>query len=102
MAEGQGESVTFKCRTNDDWPVFVLGNVREMGSWSPDGALPLQSHDSHPQGHDWNVQVHLQHGVTVEYKFIKKAANGTIWESGENRRYTVIPGPHTISDSFRE
>ena len=72
-----------------------------MGSWSIDAALPMQSQDTQPQGQDWTVQVHLQHGVTVEYKFIKKTDHGIIWENGENRRFTVIPGAHTIYDTFR-
>ncbi len=102
MAEGQGQRVTFKCRTNSSWPIFVCGNVRELGGWSADAALAMQSQDTQPNGHDWSGTVLLQHGVTVEYKFIMKTDRGVVWEIGENRRYTVIPEDHMISDVFRD
>ena len=102
MAEGQGQRVSFKCKTNDHWPVFVVGNVRELGGWAVEQALPMQRQDTAQNGQEWTAQVLLQHGMTVEYKFIKKTDRGVDWEIGENRRYTVIPGDHTISDVFRD
>jgi hypothetical protein len=45
-----------------------------------------------PNYPEWFLPVSVPAGTTIEFKFIKKDANGTVtWESGENRVITSSP-----------
>ncbi|MFY1635787.1 carbohydrate-binding module family 20 domain-containing protein [Solwaraspora sp. WMMB335] len=65
--------------------VFVVGSVPALGSWDPAGAVALSATD-YPI---WKGTIELSVGERFEYKFLKKAPDGTVtWEAGGNRSYT--------------
>ncbi|MDF1662209.1 MAG: phospholipase D-like domain-containing protein [Planctomycetota bacterium] len=68
--------------------VCVIGNHPALGSWNPKNAVRLDTSSSvFPR---WNGYVSLPAGVTVEYKYIRLKADGSvIWESGFNRTLTT-------------
>ena len=83
--------------TSEDRPVFLIGNTRELGEWNPDEALPLSAQHVGRHLHDWNVDLVLPRGQTIEFKFIQKTERGDVlWEEGENRSFTA-KGPHTTT-----
>lgn len=69
--------------------VYLTGNVPELGNWSTDTAKaigPLVC----PNYPTWFVMASVPAGMTVEYKFFVKKADGTVvWEGGSNHQYTV-------------
>jgi hypothetical protein len=100
MTRGTGESIVFKCTSLDDLPVLLTGDPAELGAWHTDKAVPMQPSGSGPRI-EWSTSIELPLGHTFEFKFIKRGEAGIVWEAGNNRRYTVIAGHHTLSDSFR-
>ena len=69
--------------------IFLTGNTVELGNWSTtwDGAVgPMQA----PNYPNWFLNASVPAGATIQFKFIKIAANGTVtWEAGANHTYTV-------------
>jgi hypothetical protein len=100
MTPGTGEPIVFICTSQDQLPVLLVGNAAELGAWNADKALAMQPSGSGPRV-EWSTSIVLPLGQTIEFKFIKRGEHGFIWEAGNNRRYTVITGHHTLSDSFR-
>lgn len=81
--------------------VFVLGNIPELGGWSPTNALKLIPSNCSGTNCLWSATIGLPEGITCEYKFVKRLdctnclGNNTniIWESGANRTNTTPAGP---------
>lgn len=69
--------------------IFLTGNTVELGNWSTtwDGAVgPLMT----PNYPNWFTVASVPAGQTIQFKFIKIAANGSVtWEAGSNHQYTV-------------
>jgi len=69
--------------------IFLTGNTVELGNWTTtwDGAVgPLLT----PNYPNWFICASLPAGQTIQFKFIKIAANGAVtWEAGSNHTYTV-------------
>ena len=69
--------------------IFLTGNTVELGNWSTtwDGAVgPLMT----PNYPNWFTVASVPAGQTIQFKFIKIAANGAVtWEAGANHQYTV-------------
>jgi len=69
--------------------IFLTGNTVELGNWSTtfDGAVgPLLT----PNYPNWFGVASVPSGQTIQFKFIKIAANGAVtWEAGANHQYTV-------------
>ncbi|MCX7920633.1 MAG: CBM20 domain-containing protein [Clostridia bacterium] len=67
--------------------VYLCGNTGELAYWSAAeavGPLPCPNYPS------WTITVDLPAGQTIEFKAIKKDADGKIvWEGGNNHVYTV-------------
>lgn len=85
-----GVEATFRANATTTWgeSVYVVGSIPALGSWDTSKAIRLSS-AAYP---DWAVEVALPAGVTVEYKYIRKSADGKVtWESGANRVVT-LPG----------
>lgn len=99
---GRKQKIVFKCITRDPAPLVLSGDAEELGKWSLSAALPLQLQPRPQGGFEWIAQIELSAGHTIEYKFVQKTNGGTRWESGNNRRFTVIPGIHTLDADFRE
>ena len=79
--------------------IFVVGDSAELGGWDPAKAVALSS-STYPV---WRAAVTLPAGTTVQYKYVRKEANGSMtWESGANRSVTVpASGVLTVSDTWR-
>ncbi len=69
--------------------IFLTGSTVELGNWSTtwDGAVgPLLT----PNYPNWFGVASVPAGQTIQFKFIKIAANGAVtWEAGANHSYTV-------------
>lgn len=69
--------------------IFLTGNTVELGNWSTtwDGAVgPLLT----PNYPDWFSPASMPAGQTIQFKFIKIAADGQVtWEAGANHTFTV-------------
>lgn len=79
--------------------VFLVGNIPALGSWNTSQAVGPGSTSNYP---NWSFNVSLPVGTTIEYKAIKKdSANNIIWESGNNRTYTVSSGNNQVAFDFR-
>ena len=99
---GRKQKIVFKCATADASPVVVAGDAPELGAWDLSAALALQSQPRPQGGFDWIGQAELSLGLTVEYKFVKLNGQNARWESGNNRRFTVVPALHTLDADFCE
>lgn len=69
--------------------IFLTGNTVELGNWSTtwDGAVGPMLTPNYP---NWFLNVSVPAGQTIQFKFIKIAANGAVtWEAGANHQYTV-------------
>ena len=66
--------------------IYIVGNIPELGSWEPNNCTEAMLNPNYPE---WFLPVSIPAGTQIEFKFIKKDANGTVtWESGENRVIT--------------
>ncbi|MGA9994220.1 MAG: alpha-amylase family glycosyl hydrolase, partial [Pyrinomonadaceae bacterium] len=68
--------------------IFLTGNTVELGNWSTtwDGAVGPMLTPNYPT---WFLNASVPAGQTIQFKFIKIAANGTVtWEAGANHTYT--------------
>ena len=69
--------------------IFLTGSTVELGNWSTtwDGAVGPMLPPNYP---NWFVTASVPAGQTIQFKFIKIAANGAVtWEAGNNHQYTV-------------
>lgn len=69
--------------------IFLTGNTVELGNWSTtwDGAVGPMLTPNYP---NWFLVASMPAGQTIQFKFIKIAANGAVtWEAGANHQYTV-------------
>lgn len=69
--------------------IFLTGNTVELGNWGTtfDSAVGPMLDPKYP---NWFLNVSLPAGTTVQFKFIKIAADGSVtWENGGNHSFTV-------------
>ncbi|MEN3331028.1 MAG: cyclomaltodextrin glucanotransferase, partial [Blastocatellia bacterium] len=69
--------------------IFLTGDTVELGNWNTtwDGAVGPMLTPNYP---NWFLNVSVPAGRTIQFKFIKIAANGAVtWENGSNHSYTV-------------
>jgi glycosidase len=69
--------------------IFLTGNTVELGNWSTtwDGAVGPMLDPNYP---NWFINASMPAGLTIQFKFIKIAADGSVtWENGANHTYTV-------------
>lgn len=69
--------------------IFLTGSTVELGNWATtwDGAVGPMMPPSYP---NWFMVASVPAGQTIQFKFIKIAANGSVtWEAGSNHSYTV-------------
>ncbi|EEQ33548.1 glycoside hydrolase 15 protein [Microsporum canis] len=69
--------------------VFLVGSIKELGSWDVKKAVPLNSDIYADNCHQWYADVELPTAVAFEYKFIRKRGGEVVWEQDPNRKYTV-------------
>ena len=69
--------------------IFLTGSTIELGNWGTtfDTAIGPMLPPNYP---NWFLNTSVPAGTTIQFKFIKIAANGTVtWENGANHQYTV-------------
>jgi len=69
--------------------IFLSGNTVELGQWGStfDTAIGPMLDPNYP---NWFLNTSMPAGQTIQFKFVKIAANGTVtWENGSNHQYTV-------------
>jgi hypothetical protein len=69
--------------------IFLTGNTVEIGNWGTtfDSAIGPMLDPNFP---NWFLNVSVPAGQTIQFKFIKIAANGAVtWENGNNHTFTV-------------
>ncbi|KAF8629839.1 hypothetical protein AX15_003205 [Amanita polypyramis BW_CC] len=78
--------------------IFVTGNLRELGNWSPDKAVPLNA-NAYPT---WSATVNLPANTLFQYKYIRIFNGAITWESDPDREETTpASGSHIATDSWR-
>ena len=90
-------SVTLTCANVNTYigeSVYAVGNVSELGGWTPDNAVAL-SPDSYP---NWIGLVDIPVNTAVEWKCIKKTNSDVQWSSGANSSFTT-PASGTASST---
>jgi len=69
--------------------IFLTGSTVELGNWGTtfDTAIGPMLDPNFP---NWFLNVSVPAGQTIQFKFIKIAANGAVtWENGANHVFTV-------------
>ena len=97
--------VTFQCRfeTRPGYSLYIIGNIREMGSWQPSNSIALTTNsDMYPT---WKTSkpIIVPTGSEIDYKYLIKNDSGDYeWEylpQNENRHLDIkSPGKWTIKD----
>ena len=97
--------VTFQCRfeTRPGYSLYIIGNIREMGSWQPSSSIALVTNsDMYPT---WKTSkpIIVPTGSEIDYKYLIKNDSGDYeWEylpQNENRHLDIkSPGKWTIKD----
>ena len=75
--------------TNTGDFIFLTGNTVELGQWGTtfDTAVGPMLDPNYP---NWFLNAAMPAGQTIQFKFVKIAANGTVtYEGGSNHTYTV-------------
>lgn len=73
--------------TNWGENVYIAGNCEELGNWNPEKAVGPAVCPNYPI---WTLTAYLPAGTNIEFKAIKKDANGNVtWQDGGNRTYSV-------------
>jgi len=80
--------------------IYVVGDVAALGSWDPANAIPLSS-ATYPVW--WATVTSLAGGASIQYKYLRKDAAGTVtWEGGVNRTATVpASGTLALADAWQ-
>jgi glucoamylase len=85
--------------------VYIVGSIPVLGNWNTDNAVVLSASKYTSSNPVWSVNINFATGASFNYKYIKKAQDGTVtWESDPNRSYTVAgncAGTATENDSWR-
>lgn len=67
--------------------VLVCGSLPALGAWEPDQARKMTREGDH-----WQTTITVPPDAEVAFKFLRRAADGTItWEGGENRQLAGKP-----------
>lgn len=76
-----------KADTNLGENIHIIGNASELGNWDTNQlSEPMMC----PNSPEWFLPVSVPKGKKLEFKFIKKDANGTVvWEQSANREITT-------------
>ena len=75
--------------TNTGGYIFLTDGCVELGNWGTtfDAAIGPMLDPNYP---NWFRNASVPPGATIQFKFIKIAANGAVtWENGSNHTYTV-------------
>jgi hypothetical protein len=71
----------------DGEQVMMCGNVGALGDWDPERACPMSRN-----GDRWLATLQLASSGDVAFKFLRRAADGTVvWENGGDRNLVSAP-----------
>jgi alpha-amylase len=77
-------------------PVYLVGSLPALGSWSPTSAIPLAQN-----GATWSATVNLPSGTAFQYKYVTKDANGNVtWELDPNHSASTGSTAGTLNDTW--
>ncbi|WP_161979356.1 alpha-amylase family glycosyl hydrolase [Streptococcus sp. S784/96/1] len=99
VLSGDQNQVIFHVRadTNLGETIHIVGNVPELGSWKEEYSTEAMMNPNHPE---WYLPVSLPAGQKIEFKFIKKNAQGqVVWESGVNRTLATSESSTGVLDT---
>jgi hypothetical protein len=91
--QGSSSSCIFKLavknsKTQPGDKVLVVGNLPMLGSWQIPNALLLKT--SSQEFPMWSVDVKLEPGALLQFKFVMQGSDGSVkWEGGDNRNVLV-------------
>ncbi|KAG9094373.1 hypothetical protein FRC07_011315, partial [Ceratobasidium sp. 392] len=90
--------VTFNL-VSDSENAYVVGSIGDLGIWDTNRAVQLTG-----KRPNWSATAQLPVSTDMEFKFIRKATDGTItWESDPNLKYTTpASGSLVINEVWRE
>lgn len=99
MARNSKESAkarsTWCVTASDEAHIYVVGSTKQLGEWDTHKALQMQRIGD--ASHQRTINLSLQRGEPVEFKFVAITPNGDLhWEEGENRAFTPATGDSTI------
>ncbi|KAF8644676.1 hypothetical protein AX16_008336 [Volvariella volvacea WC 439] len=97
---GPHVEVTFSVYATTIWGenIYLTGNVGALNNWSPYYALQLSAND-YPT---WSITLRMPAYTKIEYKYLRKYAGITTWESDPNRSFTTPGnGSWVLDDSWR-
>jgi Starch binding domain len=67
--------------------LLVCGGFAALGNWDPDHAAAMKRDGMH-----WRVTITIPPKVDAQFKFLHRAADGTVlWEDGHNRELVATP-----------
>ncbi len=67
--------------------VLVCGGLPALGDWDPTNATAMVADGDH-----WRITLVVPAGADVAFKFLRRAADGTMtWEAGQNRPLVAAP-----------
>ena len=73
--------------TNWGENLYIVGNCDELGNWDSEKAVGPATCPEYPT---WTLTAYLPAGASIEFKAIKKDANGKVtWQEGNNHTYLV-------------
>jgi glucoamylase len=85
--------------------IYIVGSIPALGNWNTANAVALSASGYTASNPKWTVTISFASGTSFNYKYIKKAQDGSVvWESDPNRSYTVgstCGGSATQNDSWR-
>ncbi len=92
-------NITLHVTADPGQSLFIVGGVPTLGSWDPGAAVALTKEDAGT----WTGTATLPGSATVEFKYLRKNADGTVvWESDPNRSVaTPSGGTVTFDDTWR-
>ncbi|WP_304523616.1 carbohydrate-binding module family 20 domain-containing protein [Actinocorallia sp. API 0066] len=101
LANANATALTFNVNATTSFGqnVYVVGNIAALGAWNPAHAIPLSA-ASYPV---WSRLTIVPKSTSIEYKYIRKDANGNVtWEGGGNRSFSTGSGSsHTVSNTWQ-
>ncbi|KAK4702154.1 alpha-amylase, partial [Phenoliferia sp. Uapishka_3] len=82
--------------------LVLVGNVSQLGDWTPSSGVTLTDHSPNTTTGTWSAVVALPRSSTFQFKFLIMNSNGTVsnWESDPNRVLTTGTKASNVTGTF--